>query len=369
MFLYEGNEYALARTERKTTPGYSGFSCEWAGVSLEEDLSRRDLTINSIAKDLDTGEIIDPFNGRQDIELRLLRPTTEHFKEDPIRVLRAARFLARYPEFEPSKSLYTLCREVAPELEHCAPERVWKELEKALSETEPSRFFNFLSVFKVFSIWEDLKWTKQKPEHHPEIWCGLHTELVINEAAKANSCPEVVFACLCHDFGKPECFSLYGNALGHEEVGLKHINEFCDKYKVPNSYRDLALLVCKQHTKVHSCLGRSSNDWMRPKSIMKLFEETRALQQPERFYLVLDACECDAKGRGSAGASREKYSTLEYKQKHYLTECLEAVLSLDTKPIAQALLDKGTSGTIIGLEIRAARISAIRGVQHKWKKN
>lgn len=362
-----GDEYALARKERKVGMGYNGFECEWEGVSLEDDLLRRDLTINAMAVDLSTGNLIDPYCGKKDLQRGLLRPTSESFQEDPIRVLRAGRFLARYPNFKPTLELISLSKEVADEVHHCSPDRVWRELEKSLTEVQPSRFFEFCSYFGIFEEWAELEATPQKVEHHPEIWCDTHTGLVM-DIASFNSCPpEVVFACLCHDFGKPICYEEYGNAYGHEDRGIPVIEEFCTKWKVPNKYKDLAILVCKYHTKIHGCMGRNTNDWMRPKSIMKLFEETRAIQQPKRFANILLACKADAQGRGMTQEERYYFSKKEYPQMDYLSACLSEVVKLDTRPISEKLLANGKDGVTIGKEIRAARVNRIREVQRQWK--
>ena len=199
-----------------------------------------------------------------------------------------------------------------------------------------------------------------------------HTMLAIEYSAKEWNDPEINFSVLCHDFGKKYCWDNYQNAYNHEEEGLPYIISFCNKWKVPNSYKDSALLVCEYHTKIHGCMGRSSNSWMRPKSIQNLFEETRAYQKPERFLKILKACEADSKGRGlptheNYKFTREYFLNKSYLQRPYLEDCLEAVISLDTKDISSKLLKNGKSGKVIGDEIRAARINEIRKVMNKWK--
>ena len=199
-------------------------------------------------------------------------PVSSSFLEDPVRVLRAARFLSTHPEFRASKPLEDICREMylRGELDNLTPERVWKEMEKALKGKIPGVFFTMLTELGIFPEIKELMATPQKPDHHPEGDVGIHTMMVVDYAAKHYG-PEVVFAGLCHDFGKPISYQESGNALQHEVKGLPAIREFCDKWKVPNNYRDLALITCEYHTKVHGCLGRGTNSAMRPKSIMNMF--------------------------------------------------------------------------------------------------
>lgn len=352
-----GDEYALARTEKSTGTNYQDFDCYFGkDVTIEDDLYRRDLTINAIAKDLETGEYIDPFGGKEDIRCKRLHPVSDHFSEDPVRVLRVARFLSIYPEFTVTVHLVKVLEDIKMEgmLDNLTPERVWKETEKALRGSVPGVFFNMLSALGVFSEISSLWKTPQNKEHHPEGDVGTHTLMVMDYAARSGYGPEVVFAGLCHDFGKPVAYEATGNALSHETLGLDVINDFCDKWKVPNKYRELALLVCEYHTKIHGCLGRGSNKGMRPKSIMKLLQDTNAIGKPIRFINILKACESDAKGRGG------DYPNKPYPQRVYLMECLEAVTLVNTKAISNSMLEKGKSGIAIGEAIRIARIDAIR---------
>lgn len=357
-----GDEYALARTEKSTGDKYQDFDCYFGkDVTLEDDLLRRDLTINAIAKDIDTGEYIDPFNGTKDINDKILRPVSEAFSEDPVRVLRVARFLSTYPEFGVSTALENMCHEMffRGELENLTAERVWKEMEKALGGAVPGVFFTMMSSLGVFPELKDLWSTPQNEEHHPEGDVGIHTMMVVDYAAK-HFWPQVAFAGLCHDFGKPISYVESGNALQHEIKGLPVIEAFCDKWKVPNTYRELALMTCEYHTKVHGCLGRGTNKGMKPKSIMNLFEHTSAMSKSQRFYHFLTACESDAKGRGG------DYPSKPYPQAEYLYECLSVAKAVNTKEISAELLVKGKSGIEIGEAIRVARIDAIRGVKNKW---
>lgn len=372
------DEYALARTERKSGAGHKGFTCEWEGVTLEEDLSRRDLTINSMARDMVTGGLIDPFNGQQDLSNKTLRHTTEAFEEDPLRVLRIARFQAKFgnswnisPEtFVIMDDIYT-----AYELNNLTPERVWLETEKALNTQNPSLYFDTLMPY--FDLWTNtyqMMRTGQRLDHHPEDDVWTHVSMVMDYAAQTWNDPEINFACYTHDFGKPSCWVARGDAHGHEKEGLPFIESFCDKFKVPNRYRELALLVCEYHTKIHGMMGRSEQNWTRPKSIMKLFEDTGALRNPERFLKMLKCCEADAKGRGvevceDFTKTKEYYLSKDYPQARYLQECLVAVINLDTKSVSARMLAQGKTGTLIGEAIRVERINSIRGVQNRWKQN
>lgn len=349
-------EYALARTEKKNGVGYQGFNCYFGkDVTLEEDLARRDLTINAIAMDMETNEIVDPFGGQQDIKDKVLRPTTKAFCEDPLRVLRAARFLARCPDFRTSDKLNKLCCDVAKELKFLTPERVWLETEKALSEQKPSNYFNYLWWFQMFSEFDSLLDTPQPLQHHPEGNCWNHIMLVIDHAAKHHKDSEIVFACLMHDMGKGIAHERQGNLNGHELMGKPIVIDFCNRYKVPNRYKELALIVCEYHTHCHKAFE------MNPNKIMKLFERTKAESKYERFIKFLKACESDAKGRGGDFPNRT------YRQPEYLKECLDAVKSIDTKSISAKMVSEGKSGLIVGEAIRVAKIDAIRGVKNKLK--
>ena len=372
------DEYALARTERKLGAGYKGFTCQWEGVTLEEDLSRRDLTINSMAKDLETGLVIDPFGGQQDLKDKVLRHTTDAFAEDPLRVLRVARFQAKFgEEWCIACETWEMMHKVYGngDLANLTPERVWLETDKALNTENPSFYFSVISSYrKLWCNTQDMVVTGQRLDHHPEDDVWTHTALVMDYAAKTYNDSEINFACYTHDFGKPVCWQKYQNAHGHEKEGLPFIVAFCDKFKVPNRYHILALLVCEYHTKVHGIMGRNEQNWTRPKSIMKLFEDTGALRNQERFLKLLKCCESDAKGRGvdrnghtPYETTKEYYLNKPYPQAEYLAECLEAVINLDTKTITATMVEQGKLGTDIGEAIRVERISKIRGVQNKWK--
>lgn len=353
-----GEEYALARTEKKNGVGYQGFDCYFGeDVTLEEDLARRDLTINAIAMDMETNEIIDPFGGQQDIINKIIRPTTKAFCQDPLRVFRAARFFARFPDFIPDKEnmLFCLSDRVSNEFNSLTPERVWLETEKALSEKQPSRYFDWLLYWHVFPTIYNMYDIGQPLQHHPEGNVYVHVMMCTDYAAKEYKDSEIVFACLMHDLGKVVAFEQQGNLNGHEALGVPVVIEFCKKYKVPNTYRDLALIACEYHTHCHKAFE------MNPNKIMKLFEKTKAENKDERFMKFLKACESDARGRGGDFPNRT------YRQPEYLKECLDAVKQVDTKKISAKLLSEGKSGLVIGEAIRVAKIDAIREVKNKWK--
>lgn len=369
VFLHpdSGDEYALARTERKSSSGYNGFDCQWEGVTIEEDLSRRDLTINSIAWDCsrDLGKVVDPFNGRQDIKDKILRPTTSAFKEDPLRLLRVARFLSRHHDFKIHEDVlkYGIEMEHSGELDCLTPERVWLETEKALKEKKPSCYFEYLSNFNLpfMEPFYYMESTVEGNKWHQEDNVFVHTMMVLDHASENWSDSEINFACLLHDIAKPVCYAERSNGHGHDAEGVSMIEDYCKRFKVPNNYRDIAKITCEQHQKVHGVFGRDANKMSKPKSIMKMFEQSGALSKPERFKKVLKACESDHFGRiGEA-------SHLSYNQRPYLEECLDAVISLDTKDISSKLLEQGKSGVVIGQQIREARIHEIRKVQRKWK--
>jgi tRNA nucleotidyltransferase (CCA-adding enzyme) len=381
-----GWEVALARVERKVGVGYTGFETEWNGITLEQDLSRRDLTINAMAIEVDfaasvligepvtVGGVIDPFNGVSDIKAKVLRHASSAFTEDSVRVLRVARFLAKFDKYwvdgvnhwKCSPELYEILESV--DVNDLTPERVWLEMSKSFFEYNPSAFFDNMSDWNnLFPMWEAMWKTPQKEDHHPEGCVGIHCAMVMDYAAKTWSDTEIVFAGLCHDFGKPVCWEKYGNAHGHEVEGLYYINDFCARWKVPNSYRELALITCEYHTKVHGCMSRGTNDWMKPKSIMKLFEDTGAMKKPDRFLKMLKACEADAKGRGASAEQIAEFESKPYLQRSYLEDCLSGVLNYNSKPLSKKMLAEGKTGVIIGQTIRQEKIKLIREVQKQWK--
>jgi tRNA nucleotidyltransferase (CCA-adding enzyme) len=349
-------EYALARSEKKIGEGYGGFESEWEGVTLEEDLSRRDLTINSMALD-SWDDMVDPYNGLRDVRDKILRHTSEAFSEDPVRVLRIARLLARFgDEWTVAPETYALCQKVAwKEFSSLTAERVFKEMDKALSEPYPWLFFEFLYMldFHWFKELWDLKGIPQPTTHHPENETFVHIMLCLKQGKSIELSNAELFAILCHDFGKAPCWKERGNLHGHEETGLPYVNAFCDRLKVPNDYRTLALKVCEHHQRGHRALD------MRPKSVHKLLKELDCIRNPHNLTMFVNCNWADATGRTG-------YENKDYKGKTYLLECLEAVQDVDTAPIIKDCTEKGLTGDKIGDRIRSAQISAIREVKNKW---
>ncbi|MGH8263444.1 MAG: multifunctional CCA addition/repair protein [Steroidobacteraceae bacterium] len=293
-------EYALARTERKNAPGYRGFAVEFApDVTLEADLARRDLTINAMARARD-GSLIDPFGGQADIEHRVLRHVAPAFVEDPVRVLRLARFAARYAPlgFHVADDTLALARRMASsgELDALVPERVWQETERALGEREPAVFFEVLracdALARIFPEIDRLYGVPQPARWHPEIDTGVHTQMSLAAAAKLSEEKLVRFAALVHDLGKAETprESLPSHS-GHEERSVRLVNELCTRLRIPNEYRELAVLAARHHGVVHRAAE------LRPSTIVDLLDSTDALRRPARFEQLLLACEADARGR------------------------------------------------------------------------
>lgn len=357
-------EYALARTERKVGDGHKGFETFFSpDVTLEEDLSRRDLTINAMAQDIITGEIIDPFGGKHDLENMILRHTTSAFMDDPLRILRLFRFKAQLGNsWTVDHETYRLAYNNRYRLAEISPERKWKEMEKALQGRNFMDYAYHLAQFGELPELDALRGVQQPEEHHPEGDAFIHTLLCLEQADKYKTDPWVKFAVLCHDFGKAITFHKYGNLLGHEEAGLEPVRTLCERIRVPNEYRDIALYVTEQHTRVHCIIGRNGQKNAKPRSVMKIFEAAGNVASQKtciKVTALADACFCDAKGRGP------KKAMLEYPQGHLLLDAFKAVHQLDTKRISSAMLEKGKSGVDIGEAIRVARIDAIRNVLNR----
>ena len=345
-------EYALARTERKIAPGYTGFSFHTsADVSLEDDLRRRDLTINAMAED-EHGNLIDPFAGKQDLENGILRHVSPAFVEDPLRVLRVARFAARF-DFKLTEQTLTLMQEISQsgELDTLVAERVWAELEKALAEQYPVRFFEVLqscaALENIFPEIDKLFGIPQPEQYHPEIDSGVHTMMVLQLACTLTDETIIRFAALVHDVGKgltPK--AQWPSHRGHEERSVEMIHKMCDRYRIPNKYRQLAIIVARYHLDCHR-IGE-----MHPHTILKKLEAIDALRRPERFEQFLIACEADARGR--KGMENNAYPQAKFFRKAY-----EAAKGVDT----QDLVDKGVEGHSMAEEIRQLRIAAIRKIK------
>ncbi|MBB1279287.1 multifunctional CCA addition/repair protein [Pseudoalteromonas sp. SR41-1] len=345
-------EYALGRTERKSGKGYTGFVVDASPtVTLEEDLARRDLTMNSMALD-EHGNIIDPFNGQTDLQNKTLRHTTEAFVEDPVRVLRIARFLARYgSDWRIHPSTYALMRELKNkgELNHLVPERVWLETEKALGEKHPELYFEALQGLGIFPELERMVNVPQPANHHPEGDVFVHTMLVLRRAADLNFNLEARFAALTHDFGKALSFKKHGNLRGHEREGVAVIEAFCERLKVPNRFRDIGVLTSDNHTLCHTV------DQLRPQTIHKLIvTNLNALVHPERFIAFTQACQCDAQGRGETLVDKP------YPQAAKLRAIHTELQKMDKKQVVQDALKNGKKGPEIGEEVKLAEINCIK---------
>jgi tRNA nucleotidyltransferase (CCA-adding enzyme) len=349
-------EYALARTERKSGQGYTGFTCYAApDVTLEQDLLRRDLTINAIAQD-EHGEFIDPYNGRADIEKRLLRHVSPAFNEDPLRVLRVARFAARYAHlnFQIAPETQALMSAMAAngELEHLTPERVWKETENALTSRNPQVYFDVLrkcGALKVLFPEIDALFGVPAPEKwHPEIDTGIHVLMTLAIAAQLSPEVDVRFATLCHDLGKgltPKEF--WPRHHGHGPAGVKLVEQLCQRMRVPNEIRDLARLVAEYHDLIHTM------SILQPKTIIKLFDAIDAWRKPQRVEQMALTSEADARGRTGFEAS-------DYPQGRLLRAAWVAAQSVTNKEV----IDDGFSGPAIRDELTRRRIAAVEA----WKK-
>jgi tRNA nucleotidyltransferase (CCA-adding enzyme) len=351
-----GEQYALARTERKTGPGYYGFETRFApDVTLEEDLARRDLTINAMALD-DDGNVVDPYGGRRDLEARLLRHVSPAFVEDPLRVLRVARFASRFAGlgFTVAPETLDLMRGIAAsgELAALVPERVWVETERALGEQQPTVYFEVLracgaleivfpEIAALFGVPQPQKW-------HPEIDSGLHTLQVLEVAAEMSADTTVRFAALVHDVGKgltPR--EQWPRHIGHEAAGAALIEKLCARLRAPNEHRDLAVLVARHHASVHRVAE------LRPGTLLELLEHTDAFRRAERFERMLVACEADARGRGP------QLRVAPYPQAALLRGVRDAAAAVRLDPAVVAT----ESGAVIAERIRAARIDAIRAAR------
>ena len=349
-----GEEYALARTERKRGHGYHGFAVDFhPGVSLEDDLRRRDLTVNAMARD-DGGRLIDPFGGARDLEARVLRHVSPAFCEDPLRVLRVARFAARFAPlgFTVHADTVELMRELTAsgELTHLAAERTWAEIDGAMAAARPGRFVEVLrdcgALAALLPEVDALFGVPQPEAYHPEIDTGAHVLMAMNEAAASQSPARVVFSLLLHDLGKgltPR--AEWPSHTGHEGAGAPLVEAVCERLRAPNAYRDLALKVCRLHLRMHR-LGHA-----RPGTVMKLIEDADLLRRPDDLGDFLAACKADYRGR--LGLERRPYP-----QAARLRAALDAVLAVQ----ARDLETEGLTGPQIGARLREARVAAIAGI-------
>jgi tRNA nucleotidyltransferase (CCA-adding enzyme) len=356
-------EYALARTERKTARGYKGFAVQAApDVTLEEDLARRDLTVNAMAvpealahqaPSAWTGQIVDPYGGQRDLQAKVLRHVTEAFAEDPVRILRLARFAARFADFSVAGDTMALMRQMVEdgEVDHLVPERVWQELARGLMSERPSRMLEVMrtcGALKVLLPELDRLWgVPQRPEYHPEVDTGLHMMLVMDMAARMNTPLSVRVACLMHDLGKGTTpADVLPRHIGHEGRSVKLLQKVCERLRVPTDCKELAEVVAREHGNIH----RSAE--LGPEALMRLLDRCDAVRQPERFARVLQACECDARGRLGLEESA-------YPQAERLLKAQKAALSVETAPIAQAAAAQGLKGPQIGEQISKARVKSV----------
>ena len=356
-------EYALARTERKTARGYKGFAVQAApDVTLEEDLARRDLTVNAMAvpvalahQDHSTwaGHIVDPYGGQRDLQAKVLRHVTHAFAEDPVRILRLARFAARFADFSVAGDTMALMRQMVEdgEVDHLVPERVWQELARGLMSAKPSRMFEVLrecGALKVLLPELDRLWgVPQRPEYHPEIDTGVHMMLVMDMTARLNMPLSVRAACLMHDLGKGTTpADVLPRHLGHEGRSVKLLQKVCERLRVPTDCKELAEVVAREHGNIH----RSAE--LGPEALMRLLDRCDAIRQPERFARVLQACECDARGRLG-------FDDVAYPQAERLLKAQQAALSVETASIAQDAAAQGLKGPKIGEQIAKARVKTI----------
>lgn len=343
-------EYALARTERKTGRGYHGFAfCAAPDVTLEDDLARRDLTINAMAKAAD-GRLIDPFDGQRDLQARVLRHVGPAFAEDPVRILRLARFAARFSDFSVAPETLALMRGMVAdgEVDHLVAERVWQELAKGLMEDKPSRMIEVLrdcgALARLLPEVDKLFGVPQRADYHPEVDTGIHTLMVVDQSARRGFVLPVRFSALTHDLGKAETpADILPRHLGHEERSVRLTEQLCARLRVPNDCRDLALLMARYHGNVH----RAGD--LKASTLVTLFEKTDALRRPERFRQLLEACLCDYTGRLG-------WEDRAYDSPQRLLAALAAVNAVPAGEIAAACSDKGK----IPERIHAARVRAVK---------
>jgi tRNA nucleotidyltransferase (CCA-adding enzyme) len=345
-------EYALARSERKTSPGYRGFEISAdPATTIEQDLMRRDLTINAIAED-DQGNIVDPYNGRKDIEARKLRHVSAAFVEDPVRVLRVARFAARFYRlgFTLAPETRELIRQIGQsgELAALVAERVWSELSRALDEDDPAIFFATLRECEVlaslFPEIDALYGVPQTAKYHPEIDTGIHVMMALQKSAELGHDNETRFAVLVHDLGKATTpVALLPSHHGHEVRGKKLVKAFCKRWRVPRAHTELAQITTEFHTLVHCALE------LKPSTLLKLFTSADSMRKPERFQKMLDACLADVRGR-------KDFADAAYPQADFLAQLALKLRQLDLTEIQQ----QGLAGKAMGQAIQAARLDLIR---------
>jgi tRNA nucleotidyltransferase (CCA-adding enzyme) len=355
VFLHpqSGDQYALARTERKTGAGYYGFATRFSpDVTLEEDLARRDLTINAMAQPIDGGDVVDPYGGRRDLDARILRHVSPAFVEDPLRVLRVARFAARFAPlgFTIAPETTALMSEIvrSGELQALVAERVWVETERALGEAQPTVYFAVLrecgALAALFPEIDRLFGVPQPEKWHPEIDTGIHTLQVLDVACELATETTVRFAALVHDLGKgvtPR--DQWPSHIGHEQAGVRVVGQMCERLKVPTEHRELGQLASREHQRIHRAHE------LRDATVLEVLEATDAFRRPDRFEKLLLVCEADARGRGPELRARP------YGQARVMRDCHRAAAAVKLDPDVMGQL----AGPAIALALRTARIEAI----------
>lgn len=360
-------EYALARTERKSSAGYTGFICDFSPtITLEQDLIRRDLTINAMAQSED-GEIIDPYGGKQDLENRILRHISPAFSEDPLRVLRVARFAARYHSlgFKIASETLALMTELAlsGELQHLTAERVWLETEKALNEKNPEIYFETLhktgALSVLFSEIDALHGVPNPVKHHPEVDSFIHTMLVLKQAVNLTENNPILnksavrFAAICHDLGKaltPQ--NILPHHYGHEQAGIKPTRSLCKRLKVPSYFQELAELTCEFHTHIHKAFE------LRAETVITLFNRFDVWRKPQRFQEFLQVCLADTRGRTG-------FETKDYPQIDYINQLLHSANEVDV----QQVIADGFEKQAIKNELTKRRILAVKQTKTNYPTN
>lgn len=353
------DEYALARTEKKQGQGYTGFTCYFApDVTIEEDLKRRDLTVNAMALN-DDGEIIDPYHGQKDLENRILRHVSDAFVEDPLRVLRVARFAARYHDYgftiaPETLALMTTLSE-SGELQSLTAERIWQEMQRSLDDDHPDVFFEVLHQCQALkALWPelDILWGIPNPAlWHPEICSGVHTMMVLQQAVKLSTNTAVRFAALCHDLGKGLTQnSLWPSHKGHEKAGLPLVEKICHQLKIPAQYKQLALKVCEHHLHCHKAFE------LRASTLLRIFNQLDVWRKPEEFDDFILACKADFLGR-------KGFEDRPYPQEDYLKSAMQAAIAVTAK----SFVEQGLKGVEIKEAMAEARLDAIKKVKLEWQ--
>ncbi|WP_296491780.1 multifunctional CCA addition/repair protein [Rhodoferax sp.] len=358
------DEYALARTERKTAPGYHGFSIHaHPDVTLEEDLARRDITVNAMAVaachvqangQWDPQNLIDPHGGLQDLSARVFRHVSPAFREDPVRILRVARLAARFADFTVAPQTLRLMREMVAtgEVDHLVAERVWQELARGLMEAKPSRMFAVLrdcgALARLLPEVDRLWGVAQRADYHPEVDTGVHVMMVVDMSAHLQAPLPVRLACLTHDLGKGNTpADILPRHLGHEQRGAQLVKTLSDRLRVPTDCRELSEVMAREHSNIHRSPGFDAA------ALVRLLERCDALRKPERFAQILLACECDARGRLG-------YFDSSYPQRQRLLDVLATMQAVDTRSIASDAMAGGASGQKVGELIHQARTRAVQ---------